>query len=309
MGDNEWTDYESSTDSANSYGNSWNEIPNQYAGNTEGWGGADYLDYNPKQQTAEEKWGGPQLTGGGTWGTGAGTNAAADMKLNPWGNSNAATKAAGLDSGRSTSSRVGSSTATKAAARPIAAQIQPLKIGGYTTSTTTNVAPEGPAPAYGDIPAFAAPTWNEREVNRMAQEKAAPGVRKLRTAVQQAQSRSYENPNVGRMTLRDALAGYGLGMEGVMAGAQSSARGEYGQKYQIDYNAQAATYSAQRAAQAAIFQSAWQNYLKQFTTKTSQEENSNYEVLNMTPEQGITRTPLNRVPYSTNQPTSFGSGY
>jgi hypothetical protein len=41
----------------------------------------------------------------------------------------------------------------------------------------------------------------------------------------------YDNPNVKRMTLRDALQGYGSGLENVMAGALKTGAGIYGQEY------------------------------------------------------------------------------
>lgn len=264
-----------------------------YAGAPEGWGGADYLAYERKPTND-----GPQLT----WGGGDYTNAAKDMPLNPWGatsNSDKTTGGSTTTTPRTTTSRASSATSTK----PTAAQIHPLKIGGYSTSTTEMVAPGGPTPEYGAIPDFVAPEWDEREINRMTQQKAAPGVRKLRGAVQQAMGRSYENPNVGRMTLRDALAGYGLGLEGVMAGAGSQALGEYGRKYQTDYQGATTKYTADRQAQASVFNAAWNNYLKGYTQKTTQTENSDYDLLNLTPDQGFTRTNLGQMPVA--NPTGF----
>ncbi len=113
-----------------------------------------------------------------------------------------------------------------------------------TTSTSTPVIPpDSPpdmyvVPAYqpyipGAAPTYAAPTWDEGAIGALTQQKAAPGLRELRNQVQRATRTSSDNPQVGRMTLRDALRGYGSGISSVLGGASSAARGEYGQKYGI----------------------------------------------------------------------------
>lgn len=98
--------------------------------------------------------------------------------------------------------------------------------------------PETPkfvAPEMGDIPEFVAPEYDESKIAKMAQQNAAPGVRNLRTAIQAVASRRSDNPNADRMTLRDALAGYGQGLEEVMSGARQTASAEYAQKYAMEY--------------------------------------------------------------------------
>ena len=81
------------------------------------------------------------------------------------------------------------------------------------------------------MPKFEAPKWDEKRVRRLTQSKAAPGVRRLRKSVQQIASKYYENPNVRAMTLREALGGYGQGLQSVMAGAESAANAEEQRKY------------------------------------------------------------------------------
>ena len=95
--------------------------------------------------------------------------------------------------------------------------------------------PEFTMPEMGAMPTFEAPLYDEAKIDKMAQQQAAPGLRNLRTAVQAATSRRYDNPNVQRMTLRDALAGYGQGLEEVMSGARQTASAEYAQKYAMEY--------------------------------------------------------------------------
>jgi len=103
------------------------------------------------------------------------------------------------------------------------------------TLPTRGATPEFNMPEMGDIPTFEAPLYDEGKISKMAQQNAAPGVRNLRTAVQAVTSRRSDNPNVDRMTLRDALAGYGQGLEEVMSGARQTASAEYAQKYAMEY--------------------------------------------------------------------------
>lgn len=127
----------------------------------------------------------------------------------------------------------------------------------------------GKAPELGDMEPFEAPEWDSRKIARKTQVKAAPGVRKLRTAMQRVQARSYENPNVGAMTLREALGGYGLGLQGVMAGAESAAQAEYGREYGQQFQAKAMGYQANLQRQMAEYQAAYQSYLKEGTTSST----------------------------------------
>jgi len=90
------------------------------------------------------------------------------------------------------------------------------------------------APEMGELPTYERPEWDEGEISRLAQVRGAAGVRNLREAVQSVSRQRAENPNVQRMTLRDALKGYGEGLEAVMSGATQEARGEYGQRYAME---------------------------------------------------------------------------
>lgn len=103
-------------------------------------------------------------------------------------------------------------------------------------------APKFKEPEMGEMPIFEAPEYDKEEVSKRAQKYAAPGVRKLRGAVQQAMTRRFDNPNLRRMSLRDALAGYGEGLENVMAGAQKSATAEYAQEYAYQYRTSGMNY-------------------------------------------------------------------
>lgn len=120
-------------------------------------------------------------------------------------------------------------------------------------------------PEMGELPTYERPEWDEGEITRLSQVRGAAGVRNLRDAVQTLSRERYENPNVRRMSLRDAMKGYGEGLEQVMSGAHEKASSEYGQKYayeaqekQINYNTAVQAvrdiYSADLNVESANFQ-------------------------------------------------------
>lgn len=84
---------------------------------------------------------------------------------------------------------------------------------------------------------FQAPYWNEEKISDLTQKKALPGLRSLRQQVQRITGRRYDNPNVARMTLREALSGYGAGLDEIYSGAGKEARADYGQEYNALFEA------------------------------------------------------------------------
>ena len=137
------------------------------------------------------------------------------------------------------------------------------------------------APTYTAPPAYVAPTYDEDRISALEQQKAAPGLRAARSQIEQVQGRYEENPNVKAMTLRQALAGYGLAVEQTMAGAETAAETEYGREYatksqEAQINYQGATTTAQTQYQGALtaaqatfqgqetqYQDLFANYMKQ----------------------------------------------
>jgi len=103
--------------------------------------------------------------------------------------------------------------------------------------------PSFEAPVMGAMPTFAAPTYDEGKVSSLTQKHAAAGTRKLRSAVQEAMTKRSDNPNLNRMNLRDALAGYGEGLEDVMSGAAKTATAEYAQQYAYKYQEAGMNYN------------------------------------------------------------------
>ena len=139
------------------------------------------------------------------------------------------------------------------------------------SETTTSWTPPGPAPTMGEIPEFEAPEWDEGEISRIRQVRAAPGVRRLRGAVQQAMGGVYESPQIKRMTLRQALAGYGMGLESVMSGAGREARGEYGEEYGREYAGEQMEWQANAQRISQMYSGAMQAWAQSGTQVSTQE--------------------------------------
>lgn len=143
--------------------------------------------------------------------------------------------------------------------------------GGTSVSQWT---PAGPAPTLAPYPEFAAPEWDEGAIKSLAQQRAAPGVRRLREATRRATQRaSYaENPAVTAMSLREALAGYGTGLESVLGGAARTARGEYGEEYGREFQTAQIQHQARQRELDLAFQAAMQAWSREGTQTTTRQE-------------------------------------
>lgn len=172
-----------------------------------------------------------------------------------------------------------------------ALRVQPILRSSTTTSTTTPVAPSGPAPIAPEAGEFEGPEWDKRYIARMAQEKSAPGIRQLRTAYQQAAGQSFENPNVKAMMLREALGGYGQGLQHVRAGGEDSALREYSEKYGRDWQGEAMEYQTNARYELAAYNATWQNYLRQYGTETSSTTSRDYQMITTGAGVGTSSTP------------------
>jgi hypothetical protein len=98
--------------------------------------------------------------------------------------------------------------------------------GGYDVEAVPEYSQE-----YTKLPTYTAPVYDENAVTTLAQQRAAPGLRALRNQISRASGVNYENPNAKRMTLRDALQGYGQGVASVINAAGQQATSEYNAKY------------------------------------------------------------------------------
>jgi hypothetical protein len=102
------------------------------------------------------------------------------------------------------------------------------------------------------MPTFKMPTYDEGAIKKARQKKLGPMTRELRMAVQQALSKSYENPAVRNQAVEAALRGYGVGLEKAAMGAEAAAQQEYNQQYARELqSSQAAFTNAMNAWQGS----------------------------------------------------------
>jgi len=113
-------------------------------------------------------------------------------------------------------------------------------VGATPGTPIPDIPPAPPTP-------YNLPVYDTSKVEGLAQRFATPGIRNLRRSMQDVQQGAYDNPNVKRMTLRDALAGYGQGLESVMAGALKEGTNVYGQQYGAEVNKAGAEFGAGEA--------------------------------------------------------------
>ncbi len=140
----------------------------------------------------------------------------------------------------------------------------PFTIGGpKTVSTQSKILPTDLTPPVypTNIPTYTPPAYDTQRVQALTELAAGPGMRNLRTQMREAQGKYYENPNVKRMTLRDAMAGYGMGMENVMGGARNQATQQYQAEYAPEVAAAQTNYQAQINQMNAQYQAALMNYM------------------------------------------------
>jgi hypothetical protein len=156
-------------------------------------------------------------------------------------------------------------------------------------------------PSVPELPKYVAPTYvaperDEGRVRSLTQKWAAPGLRNLRQQVGKAMGANYANPNVKRMTLREALAGYGQGIENVMSGAGRSALGEYSQEFAAKEREAIANFGGAEKSAMANYQgklagvmAAYQNQYKDYFAQTYGTGSGTAK--NATPSGGVIPSP------------------
>jgi hypothetical protein len=172
-------------------------------------------------------------------------------------------------------------------------------------------------PSVPELPTYVAPTYvaperDEGRVRSLTQKWAAPGLRNLRQQVGKAMGANYTNPNVKRMTLREALAGYGQGIENVMAGAGRSALGEYSQEFAAKEREAIANFGGAEKSAMANYQgklagvmAAYQNQYKDYFAQTYGTGSGTAK--KATPSGGVIPSPSASFGSDTSPSASFGS--
>ena len=157
----------------------------------------------------------------------------------------------------------------------------PGNYGGSGTSESSRTVterswtPSGPQPTRPDMGTFQAPEYSDSEVASLRQRHAGPGIRKLRDQTLNAlrgvgmTAQGFENPNVRRMTVRQALQGYGSGLGQILASAQSTAMNQYGQKYNKEYDAAYRNFEADRLAKMTEYNNLWTAWANQGKERTT----------------------------------------
>ena len=125
------------------------------------------------------------------------------------------------------------------------------------------------APIYTAPDQYVAPDYDESRITDLTQTSSAGAIRGLRSAMQRVAGGSYANPNVRRMTLREALAGYGQGIQSAVSAASETARKLYNTEYETKAEEKKLNYNT--AAQAS--QAQYQGQLQQSQAKFAAEQN------------------------------------
>ena len=112
-----------------------------------------------------------------------------------------------------------------------------------------------------DIPEFAAPAWDEKEIAAETQKAAAPGIRDLRDFLAIAQKNMRGTPE-NKLELVNALSAYGKSLASVMSGAQSRASSVYGAKYQNQYREAEQRQTDLRTEASTAYNAAMSEYLQ-----------------------------------------------
>ena len=125
------------------------------------------------------------------------------------------------------------------------------------------------APIYTAPDQYVAPDYDESRITDLTQTSSAGAIRGLRSAMQRVAGGSYANPNVRRMTLREALAGYGQGIQSAVSAASETARKLYNTEYETKAEEKKLNYNT--AAQAS--QAQYQAGVQQSQSKFAAEQN------------------------------------
>lgn len=140
-----------------------------------------------------------------------------------------------------------------------------------TSTSTSTWKPGGPRPSAPTVPEFKAPTYDEGEVSKLRQRVGGAQIRSLRDVTMSALSaNTSDNPNVRKMTVRQALQGYGSGLGSILASAQQAAVNQYQNKYNQQFNAAQMTYNAQRNMDTQTYSNLWNEFLRSGTTTNTQ---------------------------------------
>ena len=120
----------------------------------------------------------------------------------------------------------------------------------------------GKIPAAPSPSSYFAPLPDTSRIQFLTQQAAAPGARKLRMGLLGAlqASKRAENPNVQALLGRQAVAGYGEGLESVMGGARREGMGMYAPEYAAMTEQEKANWLAANEKERSDYLAALEQY-------------------------------------------------
>ena len=137
------------------------------------------------------------------------------------------------------------------------------------TVQTSSWTPSGTEPSLPKLPTPTIPQLDRREIRAETQREAGGQIRRLRDITARAVGQRFDNPNVRRMTLRDALQGYGSGLSSILTGARRTAIQTELPEYQANVEGALRTHEANVQSLMNQYQARWNMFLRQGTTRTT----------------------------------------
>lgn len=127
------------------------------------------------------------------------------------------------------------------------------KVGVPSVMSTTGSYVANQLPTL-NMPTFTAPARDQNRLSGLTQQYAAGGLRKLENKANQAIASAASQPgSVRKLTLREALSGYGEGVSSVMGSARKTAANEYNQEYSDLYNTAKTNWQSDAAEEQARY--------------------------------------------------------
>lgn len=140
-----------------------------------------------------------------------------------------------------------------------------------TTTTTQQFTPTGTRPSMPKLPTMEVPKFDRRALAAETQKQAGPQVRRLRDVTARTLAGGFENPNVRRMTVRQALQGYGGGLASVLQGARRAAVQTQMPEFQAQVGGAMRTFEANVANLQNEYSNLWREFMTTGTTTTTQQ--------------------------------------
>lgn len=114
------------------------------------------------------------------------------------------------------------------------------------------------------VPTLTMPARDPARIRQLVQEAAAPATRGLRDQYRRVMAQHFDNPNVRRMTLREAMSGYGAGLDKVFGGARQYATQQYEHEYADKSTEAKANWQAQVNAENEAYRQAWADWARNY---------------------------------------------